>query len=365
VRILYLTDRLSLRGGADQHLLQVIASAAASGHRITVACGNVEGGIRLPEGIELRRVRGLAAKVESGSRLGGLAALLDANDLVHIQNLMNPAALRPAVGTGRAVVTIQDHRMFCPGMGKSMPDGSRCEAAMADGPCSVCLPDGDYRERTLELTRSRRDALRGARLVVLSKYMADELELVGLPGAEVIPPWVELGERRDAAGSYLMLGGRLVPHKGVLDGWRAWRASASSLELRVAGEGPLGEGLEGAELLGWLAVSDLRRELRGARALLFPARWQEPFGILGLQALAEGTPVIVAESGGTTEWSDIGCARVAPGDVDGMADAIKWLDDAPGEALRLGRAGQLMVGERFARPALQARLDAVYQQAAG
>jgi glycosyltransferase involved in cell wall biosynthesis len=341
-------------------LLGVIASAGRAGHRLSVGCGKVEAGLELPAGVEIHRIRGLGSRVESGSRLGALPALLDASGLVHVQNLMNPVALRMAVGSGRAVVTIQDHRMFCPAMGKTMPGGSVCEVEMADGPCAACLPDDAYRRRTLDLTRARRDALRGARLVVLSSYMARELELVGLPGAEIIPPWVEPGPERGAPGDYFMLGGRLVPHKGVLDGWLAWRRSATSMPLVVAGEGPLGDRLEGASLSGWLPLGELCRKLYGARALLFPALWQEPFGILGVQALAQGTPVIVADCGGTTDWSDAGCVRVRPGDIDGFAEAIERLADDPQEALRLGRAGRNMVAERFARPALEERLHAMY-----
>jgi hypothetical protein len=45
VRILYHSDRLSLRGGADQHLLQVITWAASSGHRVTAAAGRIESAV--------------------------------------------------------------------------------------------------------------------------------------------------------------------------------------------------------------------------------------------------------------------------------------------------------------------------------
>ena len=364
MHILYLSDRLSERGGADQHLLQVMQWAVEAGHSVTLACGRIDAGVGLKRDIEVVRVRGLATAVASTARLGGLPPLLGACDVVHVQNVMNPVALELASSTCRAVVTVQDHRVFCPATGKTLPDGSPCTEAMADDLCSLCLPDGSYRKRTLELTRARRETLRGARLVVLSRWMADELAAVGHPGAEVIPPWVETGAEGAPAGSHLMLGGRLVHHKGVLDALKAWREAGVSLELRVAGEGPLESQLEDVQHLGWLPQSALRRELRSARALLFPSLWQEPFGILGVQALAEGTPVIVAESGGTGEWSDVGCLCVPAGDVDAMAEAIARIAREPDTALSFGEAGRRMVADRFGRARIEPQLQTLYASVA-
>ncbi len=365
MRILYLTDRLSVRGGADLHLLQVVQWAAAAGNRVVVGFGRSEPGVRLPEGVQGVRIRGLASMVESSSRLSRLAEVVGDAELIHLQNIMNPVALREAAATGRAVATVQDHRVFCPGPGKSLPLGGSCEKAMSDPTCRACLPDDDYRARLLELTGARRDALAGIRLVVLSRYMRAELDRVGLGGAEVIRPWVETRQGPLEPGSGFLMGGRLVEHKGALDGWRAWRQSGCDGPLRVAGEGSLAHQLEGAELLGWLSNAALRSELHQARALVFPSRWQEPFGVLGVEALAEGTPVVVADTGGTGEWSDVGCARVVGGDIDEMAEAILLLDRDAELAGRLGAEGRSMVAERFSRPRIEKRLARLYEEVAG
>ncbi len=364
-RVLYLTDRLSLRGGADQHLLQVIGAAVDSGFRVAVACGRRDAEVQLPAAVTVHRMRGLASAVASRRGLGPLDELLAGGDVVHVQNLMNPRALMTAVATGRAVVTVQDHRVFCPGPGRTLPDGSPCGVRMADDACRVCLPDDGYRRRTLELTGARRDALTSARLVVLSRWMAAGLAAAGLPGAAVVPPWIRTGEPRRDPGHGLVLGGRLVHHKGVLDGWRAWRSGGGDHPLAVAGEGPLEDRLDGARRLGWLDRDALDRLLAASRALLFPARWQEPFGILGVEALARGLPVVVADVAGTREWSDQGCLRVPPGDVEAMAEAVGRLVDDPGLALELGEAGRLMVARRFAREGLEPRLWEEYRKVGG
>jgi glycosyltransferase involved in cell wall biosynthesis len=365
VRILYLSDRLSLRGGADQHLLQVIAWAAGAGHRVVVAAGRIERGIPLPTTVACEQHRELASPVPAGPRGQRLAQLLADADLVHCQNLMNPAALAAASATGRAAVTVQDHRVFCPGPGKTLPDGSPCRTAMSEDACAACLPDRSYRERMLAVTEARRAALAGARLVVLSRYMAEELAAAGLPGAAVIPPWIEAPFAEPEPGDAFLLAGRLVAHKAPLDAWQAWRRADCGLPLRVAGAGPLEGALEGAQLLGWLPAGALGAELRRSRALLLPGRWQEPFGMIGIEALAQATPVIASATGGSDEWTDAGCLRVPSGDIEAMAEAIATLAADPAGALALGRRGRAMVVERFARAPLEQRLRSLYDAVVG
>jgi glycosyltransferase involved in cell wall biosynthesis len=364
MRITYVSDRLSARGGADAHLRQVIAWAVASGHDVACCVGRIEPGVEPLSGVGVHVVRGLAAATASGARLAGLQKCLDGADVVHVQNIMNPVALRRIAATGRAVATVQDHRVFCPGMGKTLPDGSRCAEPFERADCGRCLPDAAYRGRTVALTMKRRDALCGMRRVVLSRYMSDELEAAGLGSVEVIPPWVAVGEPRNDAGRCYVLGGRLVSHKGGLGAYEAWRSADTGLPLEVAGEGPLAVAMGEARHLGWLGSDALRLCLRGARALLFPTFWQEPFGILAVEALAQGTPVVVMDRGGTAAWSDRGCVRVGPDDVDGMAAAIRRLAVDPDLALRLGEEGRRMVAKRFGREQIAPRLGAVYRDVA-
>ena len=358
MHLLYATDRLSVRGGADHHLRDVITAVAAAGHRVTVAAGRVDAAL---PGVETVRVRGLGRAVADSRRLSALDAALDAVDVVHVQNVMNPVALQRLVDTRRAVVTVQDHRVFCPGAGKTLPDGARCVAPMGVDTCAGCLPDADYRGRILALTAARRQALVGARRVVLSQYMADELAAAGLPGAAVIPPWIAAAAVAPVAGRGFVLGGRLVAHKAPALAWRGWRASGTAQPLIVAGAGREAAQLHGATAVGWLDRAALHALLAGSRALLMPARWQEPFGILGAEALACGTPVILQASGGSADWAGAGCIAVR--DEAGFAAAIAALSRDPARALALGRAGQRWVRTRFTAAAILPRLLRVYAEA--
>jgi len=364
MRLLFVTDRLSFEGGADHHLRQVVEMAHSAGHDVCLATGTVRHGTPPPTGARLVTVRGLASPVDAPGRLEGFDQLLAAADVVHLQNVMNPTALRRAVEGGRSVVTVQDHRVFCPGPGRTLPDRRPCVRLMANEACADCLPDESYRRRLLQLTEERRTALVGSRLVALSSYMADELSAAGLDDTQVIPPWVEVDNRPPKKGDRFVIGGRLVRHKAPDEAWKAWKAAATGLPLLVAGTGPLEHELHGAEPLGWLAKKSLYRTLRAARALIFPGRWQEPFGILGIEALAAATPVVVATGGGTADWSDAGCLRVAAGDIGALADALTRLADEPETASRLGIEGRDMVAEKFAPSRVEPLLLALWAEVA-
>ncbi len=359
LRRLHLADRLALRSGADLHLRDLLCWQARRGP-VTLVVGRVEPGVRAPDGVRLARCRALASAVPSRRGLAQLSPLLDQADVLHLHNVMNPDVLARVTETGRAVVTLQDHRMFCPGPGRSLPDGAHCARPMSSTGCAECLPDPEYRDRTLALTRARRDAVAGAQLVVLSRYMADECAQAGLPGARVIPPPVQAAEAPSPVGHGFLLGGRLVSHKGVQAGWRAWQAAGCEGGLAAAGEGPLASSLVGVEQLGWLDRTAWRRALRGSRALIQTPHWQEPFGIAGLEALAEGTPVVGWPTGGMVDWARDGCVWVDRGDETALAQALQDLDRDSAQAAGVGREAWRSVRQRPPTQALHERLEAVY-----
>ena len=309
--------------------------------------------------------RGLGSAVESERGLAALEPLLGWAQVVHLHNVVNPAAIAMAVATGRAVATVQDHRLSCPGPGRTLPNGEVCEAAVSPETCAACLPDVSYRTRTMALTRARSAALVGARLIVLSHWMAGELSRVGLDGARVIPPPVRVAATPAEGGRGFVIAGRLVSHKGVREAWQAWDLAGRPEELWLAGEGREGDGLPGARPLGWLSRGDFRGRLRQARALVLTPRWQEPFGIAGLEALAEGTPVVGWRRGGMADWAGAGFLEVAPGDVDGLAACLRRLVAEPGLAADLGRAGWERVRARAGEAELGARVEEVYRGVIG
>jgi glycosyltransferase involved in cell wall biosynthesis len=138
------------------------------------------------------------------------------------------------------------------------------------------------------------------------------------------------------AGSYLAFLGRLTADKGPETAIRI--ARAAGIPLRMAAKVPRGERryfkerieplLDGThvELIG--EVNDKAKQgfLSGAAALLFPIDWPEPFGLVMIEAMACGTPVIAFRSGSVPEVIDHGVSGLVVDGEDEAKKAVQLLD---------------------------------------
>jgi glycosyltransferase involved in cell wall biosynthesis len=330
MRILHVADRLTDRGGAYTWLLGVLEGLAAD-HEVRLVVGEDDAAVRVPCPVDVQP--GLEARTETAVDLN---ALVDdfAPDVVHVHNVMNPAVLDWATAHPTALLTVQDHRFFCPTRGKWTLDGRVCRRPMTREACAPCFEDAAYFREIVALTERRLAAARRMPITVLSRYMREELVVAGVAPqrVHVVPPFVQgLDVGATASGPPCVLYvGRLVVAKGVREAVEAWRRSGVELPLVLVGTGPLrGELAARAarrdepalELLGWAERDQLSGLYRRARALVLPSRWQEPFGIAGLEALAFGVPVVAWDSGGVAEWHP-GPGLVPWGDMEALAEAL-------------------------------------------
>jgi len=106
----------------------------------------------------------------------------------------------------------------------------------------------------------------------------------------------------EPAQNYFLMVGRLVSYKKFDVAIRAF--NELKLPLKIVGTGPEKERLKkmasaNIEFLGQISDEELGRHYRGARALIFPQ--EEDFGIVPLEAMASGRPVIAYRGGGAEE----------------------------------------------------------------
>jgi glycosyltransferase involved in cell wall biosynthesis len=92
--------------------------------------------------------------------------------------------------------------------------------------------------------------------------------------------------------------------------------------------------LPGVDFLGELDDAEKNRLLVGAKALIFPIDWPEPFGLAMIEAIACGTPVVAYRRGSVPEVLDDGVTGYIVEDVAGAVDALGRLDRLDRGAIR-------------------------------
>ena len=127
-------------------------------------------------------------------------------------------------------------------------------------------------------------------------------------------------------GGYLAFVGRISPEKGPVDAIRI--AQSLGIPLKIAAKvDKLDESyfrevvqpmlsLEGVDFVGEINERDKGPFLRDAIALLFPICWPEPFGLVMIEAMACGTPVLAYRSGAVPEVVDEGITGVIVDNID-------------------------------------------------
>jgi glycosyltransferase involved in cell wall biosynthesis len=151
-------------------------------------------------------------------------------------------------------------------------------------------------------------------------------------------------------GDYYLYLGRLVPYKrpdvAVAACARLYRP------LKVVGGGRGADELSDlagprTEFVGRLSDAELRGVLAGARALLFPG--EEDFGIVPVEALAAGVPVIAYGLGGVRDTVTDGVTGVLYGDPDsdGLAGAIERFEGMRFDEAALRERARGFAPERF------------------
>lgn len=167
-------------------------------------------------------------------------------------------------------------------------------------------------------------------------------------------------------GKYLAFLGRISPEKGVVDAIQI--AQRSGLPLKIAAKVDQADvgyyendvkpllGLSGVEFIGEIGHPEKNAFLGNAAALLFPIDWPEPFGIVMIEALACGTPVIAYRRGSVPEVIEDGVTGFIAADTDGAVDAVKSLREIDRKACRR-HFEHRFTDERMAREYL-----ALYQQ---
>ena len=185
-----------------------------------------------------------------------------------------------------------------------------------------------------------------------SRYTRDAAARTGLEvdGARVVYPGIEAGLRNELPvqdwGWRLLYIGRIDRQKGIDTAVEALAQLPPQSTLEVWGTGSEDYTAQVTSLAGRLGLRD-RVAFRGwagpderlaayarADAVVFPVRWEEPFGLVPIEAMGVGRPVVSTARGGSAEFlrHDENALVFGAGDAAGLVQAVTRL--ASDEALR-------------------------------
>ena len=381
VRVLQLHARYRIRAGEDTVVDNEAAALRRAGHDVVqVTVDNPTEPVAT--------VAALARSVHNSSSARLIRERVDAvrPDIVHVHNTwfaLSSSAIAAAAGSGVPVVmTLHNFRLGCLST-DLFRDGGVCTACVGRTPLPGVL-HGCYRgSRVLSALQAaevvvtrRRGVLDTSitRFIAPSQFMADRLADMGIPGERTIvkPHFVDdPGPRRDAPSSSgdILVIGRLARGKGLDTLFSAWTSSSTrraDRRLHVVGDGPLADSLarglpDGVDLLGWRDREEISARLLSARALVMPSELYETFGMVLVEAMSAGLPVIVNTTAGAEAIVEPPPnLLVPPRQPAALAAALDALDDATVD--EVGAANRRRFEQHYSEAVGVAALEAAYHE---
>lgn len=310
-------------------------------------------------------------------------------DVVHVHNtfpLLSPSVVAACADAGVPLVaTLHNYLQVCPS-GTLYRDGAACTACVGGSPVPA-VRHGCYRgSRVASVPMALNHAVNRRRwwsgvttFFCISDAQRRVLLDAGMPGGKLVVKHNVVDEpasRRAGPGEHVLFLGRLTVEKGVRLLMTAWdelaAAGGTGLPLVIAGSGPLE-----AEVRGWAAGrADVRvaglQDPAGcadltarATAVVVPSTWLEAFGLVVVEAMAAGVPVVAAGHGAPAELVVDGVTGLLhePGHAGSLAAALRAAVADPDRNARMGAAARLRYEEAFTPAAGLDALVAGYRSA--
>jgi len=374
MRILHVHDQAFFQGGVEQILFDTAAGLSERG---------------CPQGLLFNGEMTDASFAKPFEYTSSDLSIIDAfkPDVALLHKVSDTGRIAKLTRSIPTAHMVHDHDMVCPRKHKyfplslsvcNKPAGLSCYLNL----CCVQKTAGDSLlpiriQGTAKVKHQLKAAQNVQRFIVGSRYMKSELETNGIPGDKIeivhpVPAALQTPHAVPASESpEVLFVGQVIRGKGVDLMLKAlsclkgeWRATivgeGNHLETCKQMAGQLGISNR-VRFPGWIPHEKLDGYYRSARLLVVPSRWPEPFGMVGIEAMARGRPVIAFANGGIPDWLDHGnCGfLVAPDDISGMTSAIQDLLDDASLAARMGQAGVAHVDKSFSH---QAYLDQIKLQ---
>jgi len=264
------------------------------------------------------------------------------------------------------------HELMCARDPRRFKDGAPCPLDYLRHPdaCRACalesqrgaIQTGRHRTWTEEYLAARAyapeyhaltlDSLRQTRMLVVSNTtLAEELtpfhgNIRVLPGGVDVDAVPRAEQERGRAAKRILMSGRVDdPLKGLgtlLEAGALLRETRQDFEIVLTHHDHDLEN-DWVRCTGWLSHEEALAEYAGADICAVPSVWHEPFGLVAVEAMAAGLPVVASRTGGLQDIVLDGETGLLtrPGDAATLAEALERLLDDITLRAHMGAAGRM------------------------
>jgi glycosyltransferase involved in cell wall biosynthesis len=179
--------------------------------------------------------------------------------------------------------------------------------------------------------------------LVKTGYPANKIQVLSLFAGNFLGDATSPTSSTDRQG--ILFAGRLEDYKGIDLVLQAVEAFPKT-KFFIAGTGPREADVREAQLkldnleyLGFLSSHELWAKMAKVELVIVPSRWAEPYGLVAIEAMACGTPVLVSDAGGLPEKVKDGVNGIIfkAGDIQDLNSKLKTILKHPKDLERMGQ----------------------------
>ncbi len=362
MKLLHVHERAIFQGGVEQILHDTARGLSARGWQQALLH------------VEPPSDPGFLAPFHDAASDSGLLARFHP-DVVLLHKVSDTSLVQSITRRYPAVRMVHDHDLVCLRRHKYFPLSGRICNKPAGWQCysNLCFVNRNTVPGGLPVSirtvGPQKQGLRAQndmrRFVVGSRWMHDELEMNGIAGERIrvihpIPASLEhIRPQPPQSDDEILYVGQVIRGKGVDLLLHALARLDRHWHLTIVGTGnhldscrrlAASLGIDRrVEFTGWVPHHELESYYARAAFTVVPSRWPEPFGMVGVEAMARGRAVVGFAAGGITDWlsSGVNGMLVPAGDVAKLAAAIDSLLADPGKTRRLGECAARVAAQQF------------------
>jgi len=380
MNIAFVNNRYGFWGGVEKYIYQTGKLLIQSGHNV---CGIFENAEWKDKDFE--QVFSSWIKYEDHP-IEAIEKELGRIDLIVLHKISNIKLLKLLQDHYKTIVVIHDHDYYCVRRHKYFPFSRKnCQRSFNLSGCSICTgllekSKGRFPVKLINIF-AREQMLKSISntdiQIVLSDYMRQNLISNGFDAGKIrkIHPFITRGPKREYLPhkpANLLYIGQLIRGKGIDLLLEACRYLNNPYRLNILGQGNDEDYIrsliikyelsETVSLVGFSLEVD--KYYQETDIVVVPSRWQEPFGLIGIEAFDHGKPVVAFNVGGISEWLEDGVNGLLAEDKNAvdLAKKIDKLIEDPSTASKMGNSGYRLLEKEYSAQEFLLRFKEILEE---